>query len=188
VRDTLSRVVVRPSHHLPHWLRMSRYTMGSAICFAVSEVVFIALFWPHLLGARSASIVASIAGIIPGYYLNRTWTWGRRERSDFWREVVPYWATALGGAIAAALAIGVVNNAAIHSARSTRTLLNAGTYMATYGVLFAAKYAFFQKILFKPPPLDLHEVDATDDGERDGSTGSNGSVASRPKDAVAPLA
>jgi putative flippase GtrA len=185
VRDTVSRVIVRPSHHLPHWLRMSRYTMGSAICFGVSEVVFVAVFWPHLLGARSASIVASIAGIIPGYYLNRTWTWGRRERSDFWREVVPYWATALGGALAAALAIGVVNNAAIHSARGTRTLLNAGTYMLTYAVLFAAKYAFFQKILFKPPPLHLDEVDEVDATD---ARNPDGSAAPRAEDAVAPLA
>jgi putative flippase GtrA len=185
VRDSISRVVIKPSHHLPHWLRMSRYTMGSAICFLVSEVVFVAVFWPHLLGARSSSIVASIAGIIPGYYLNRTWTWGRRDKSDFWREVVPYWTAALGGAVAAALAIGVVNNAAIHSSRGTRTLLNATTYMATYGVLFVAKYAFFHKILFKPPPVDLGEVDVTDDG---GSTNADGSVATRAGDPVAPLA
>ncbi|HEX5414903.1 MAG TPA: GtrA family protein, partial [Chloroflexota bacterium] len=84
---------------------LSRYTAGSAICFVISEIVFVAVFWPHLLGAKGSSLVASVAGIIPGYYLNRTWTWGRRERSDLWREVVPYWAIALGGAIAAALAI-----------------------------------------------------------------------------------
>jgi putative flippase GtrA len=145
---------------------MSRYTAGSAICFAISEIVFVAVFWPHLLGARSSSLVASIAGIIPGYYLNRTWTWGRQTRSDFWREVVPYWATALGGALAAALAIGIVNNAARHDSRSLRTALNAGTYMLTYGVLFAAKYAFFQKILFAPPKvIDATEpVDARESG------------------------
>ncbi len=159
--------------------------MGSAICFVVSEIVFVALFWPHLLGAKGSSLVASVAGIIPGYYLNRTWTWGRRQRSDLWREVVPYWAIALGGAIAAAVAIGIVNNAAIRQSRGTRTILNATTYMAVYGVLFVGKYAFFQKILFKPPPLSLADdiVDATEEDDR--SDGSGVAVA---EDAVAPLA
>jgi putative flippase GtrA len=185
VRDSVSRVVLRPSRQLPHWLRLSRYTAGSAICFAISEIVFVAVFWPHLLGAKGSSLVASVAGIIPGYYLNRTWTWGRRERSDLWREVVPYWAVALGGAIAAALAIGIVNNAAIDHSRGTRTLLNAATYMATYGVLFVAKYAFFHKVLFPPPPVELDESGPTvrlDDDDADRSR------ADTPEDAVAPLA
>jgi putative flippase GtrA len=176
VRESVSRIVIRPNRHLPHWLRMSRYTAGSAICFAVSEAVFVSLFWPHVLGAKGSSLVASVAGIIPGYYLNRTWTWGRRERSNLWREVVPYWAIALGGAVAAALAIGVVNNAAIRHSRGTRTILNAATYMATYGVLFLAKYAFFQKVLFPPPSIDLEAIDA------------DASPTDAPEDAVAPLA
>ncbi|MCL6538877.1 MAG: GtrA family protein, partial [Acidothermus sp.] len=63
------------------WRRMFRYTAGSAICFGVSEITFVVLFAPHVLGAKSSSVVASVAGIIPGYWLNRTWTWGRRHRS-----------------------------------------------------------------------------------------------------------
>lgn len=128
--------------------RMFRYTAGSAICFAVSEITFVALFYPHLLGAKSSSVAASVAGIIPGYWLNRTWTWGRRHRSDFWREVVPYWATSVASAVFAALAIGAVNDATMSYSRGLRTVMNAATYMAVYGLIFIGKYLLFDRLLF----------------------------------------
>ncbi|MBX5447676.1 MAG: GtrA family protein, partial [Acidothermus cellulolyticus] len=127
-----------------------RYTAGSAICFAVSEITFVALFYPHLLGAKSSSVAASVAGIIPGYWLNRTWTWGRWHRSDFWREVVPYWATSVASAVFAALAIGAVNDATMAYSRGLRTVMNAATYMAVYGLIFVGKYLLFDRLLFPP--------------------------------------
>ncbi len=141
--------------HLPTWLRLSRYTIGSVICFGISEVVFVGLFGSDLLGSRGAAIVASIAGIIPGYFLNRSWTWGRRGASDFWREIVPYWATALLSTLIAAIGTGAANAWFIAEPRATRTMINAAAYMLIYGVLFLAKYVIFQKWLFAPPaPAD----------------------------------
>lgn len=136
---------------LPGWLRFSRYTMGSVICFGVSELVFVLLFAPGLLGSKGAAVVASIAGIIPGYFLNRSWTWGRRGRSDFWREVVPYWATALVSTVLAALGTGAANAIFADQPRDVRTLINAAAYMLVYGVLFVAKYFVFHRWLFAPP-------------------------------------
>ena len=143
-------LVVRRRVRLPSWLRFSRYVAGSAICFVVSEIVFVALFWPGLLGSKGAAIAASIAGIIPGYFLNRSWTWGRKGRSDFWREVVPYWATALISTVLAALGTGAANAIFADEERSVRTIINAAAYMLVYGVLFVAKYIVFHRWLFAP--------------------------------------
>lgn len=144
-------LVVGRHLRLPTWLRFSRYTIGSIICFGVSELVFVLVFGPGLLGARGAAIVASIAGIIPGYFLNRSWTWGRRGRSDFWREVVPYWATALISTALAALGTGAANALFADQSRGVRTVINAVAYMLIYGVLFVAKFVIFQRWLFAPP-------------------------------------
>lgn len=149
-RDRLRELAFRRRVRLPAWLRFSRYTVGSAICFGVSELVFVALFWPGLLGSKGAAIVASIAGIIPGYFLNRSWTWGRTGRSDFWREVVPYWATALISTALAALGTGTANTIFADESRGTRTVINAVAYMLVYGVLFVAKYVVFHRWLFAP--------------------------------------
>jgi putative flippase GtrA len=144
-------LVARRHLRLPSWLRWSRYTVGSAICFGISELVFVVLFGPDLLGARGAAIVASVAGIIPGYFLNRSWTWGRRGRSDFWREVVPYWATALISTGLAALGTGAANALFASQPRGARTIIDAAAYMLVYGVLFVAKFVIFQRWLFAPP-------------------------------------
>jgi putative flippase GtrA len=145
-------LVIRRRVRLPGWLRFSRYTAGSAICFGVSELVFIALFAPGFLGSKGAAIVASIAGIIPGFFLNRSWTWGRKGKSDFWREVVPYWATALVSTALAALGTGAANDIFADEPRGMRTLINAAAYMLVYGVLFIAKYIVFHRWLFAPGP------------------------------------
>jgi putative flippase GtrA len=137
--------------HLPRWLKVSRYMATSAVCFGISEVVLIVLFGTHLLGARSAAIVASIAGIIPGYQLNRTWIAGRSHRSHFWREVAPYWATSLSIALLAAVVTGAANAMFIHESRGTRTIINAAAYMLTYATTLTFKYLIFHRVLFKPP-------------------------------------
>jgi putative flippase GtrA len=150
--------------HLPGWLKVSRYMATSAICFAISEVVLIVLFGTHLLGARSAAIVASIAGIIPGYQLNRTWIAGRKHRSHFWREVAPYWTTSLSIALLAALVTGAANALFIHESRGIRTVINAAAYMLTYATTLTFKYLIFHRVLFKPPPRPAAAV--RDDPER----------------------
>jgi putative flippase GtrA len=157
VRWTTHDLLIARRPHLPPWLKVSRYMMTSAICFGISELVLVALFWSHLLGARGASIVASIAGIIPGYHMNRTWIAGRQHRSHFWREVVPYWATALGIAVLAAVVTGASNAVFIHESRGTRTIINAAAYMLTYASTLIFKYFIFHRVLFKPPP---HPADA----------------------------
>jgi putative flippase GtrA len=151
-------LVARRHLRLPTWLRWSRYTIGSVICFGISELVFVALFGPALLGARGAAIVASVAGIVPGYFLNRSWTWGRRGRSDFWREVVPYWATALISTGLAALGTGAANALFASQPRGVRTIIDAAAYMLVYGVLFVAKFVIFQRWLFATPPAAASPV------------------------------
>lgn len=151
-RDRLHELLFRRRVRLPGWLRLSRYTAGSAICFGVSELVFVGLFAPGVLGSKGAAIVASIAGIIPGYFLNRSWTWGRTGRSDFWREVVPYWVTALISTALAALGTGAANALFADESRGVRTVINAAAYMLVYGVLFVAKYVVFHRWLFAPRP------------------------------------
>lgn len=133
--------------------KLIRYAAGSVISFGVSEITLIVLFAPHLLGARGASLVASVAGLIPGYFLNRNWAWGKRGRSDFWREVVPYWVSVIVSAIVAAASIGAVNSAVADLSRSTRTVLNAFTYLAVYGVFFVAKFILFDW-LFKQESVE----------------------------------
>ena len=130
--------------------KLTRYALGSVVSFGVSEITLVALFAPHVLGARGSSLVASVAGLIPGYFLNRNWAWGRRGRSHLGREVIPYWLTVVITALVAAVSIGAVNGVVADLSRPARTAINALTYLAVYGVFFVLKFLLFDW-LFRAP-------------------------------------
>jgi putative flippase GtrA len=91
------------------------------------------------------------AGIVPGYPLNRTWTFGRRGRSHTWREVVPYWLTAIGGSVLAALMVGLADPWAHHltKQRLPTAGIDLAVYVFAYGVMWILKFAYLDKMLFR---------------------------------------
>lgn len=144
--------------------RWLRYAAGSVISFGVSELAFVALFAPGILGAKGAAGVASLAGMVPGYFLNRNWAWGRRGRSSMRWEVLPYWGTIALTTVLAALIVGWANGAAAGLSRDARTVTNAATYMAVYLFFFVAKFLVFNYLLFRdrgqvPTPERVLELD-----------------------------
>ncbi len=139
-------------------VRFGRYTLGSVVALASSEVAFVVCYGTALLGTTASSAVAFIAGAIPNYVLNRSWAWGRRGRVRVGREVVLYAVVSLVSWAASAVATGWMNHFASHltTSHNLHTALVAGAYLATYGVLFVAKFVAFQVAIFPdakiPPP------------------------------------
>src|SRR5205814_7055913 len=91
---------------------------------------------------------ASATGAVANYFLNRRWTWQRRGRADFRKELVPYWATVVITALIAAAATGFVNAIVREHTdnRSVRTLVNTVTFLAVYAVSFVVKYVVFDRL------------------------------------------
>jgi putative flippase GtrA len=141
-------------------IRMVRYTLGSAFCLGVSEVTLLVLLLAGLQGWL-ASLLASAAGIVPGYPLNRAWTFGRRGPSHTWREVVPYWVTAIGGSLFAALLVGLADPWAKEVSRSTlvATSIALLVYVGAYGTLWLLKFLYLDRMLFRPGPARITEAD-----------------------------
>ncbi|MDQ1399074.1 MAG: hypothetical protein QOK20_1006 [Acidimicrobiaceae bacterium] len=135
-------------------VRFGRYTLGSVVAVVSSEMAFVICFGSGLLGTTASSAVAFVAGAIPNYVLNRSWAWGRRGRVRVGREVVLYAVVSLVSFGASALATGWASHAAPHvtDRHALRTALVAGAYLATYGVLFLAKFVVFQVVIFADEP------------------------------------
>jgi putative flippase GtrA len=133
--------------------RVTRYTIGSAVAVVASEIAFVLCYGVAHLGTTATSAVAFVAGAIPNYILNRSWAWQRRGKLHIGREVVGYALVSLFSFAAAALSTGWVNHAAPHltSSHAGRTALVAGTYLATYGVLFILKFLLFELVIFVSP-------------------------------------
>ena len=130
--------------------RMLRYSLVSLVSIAVSQAVLVGAFGLLHWTARLSNVLACAAGTVPSYYLNRSWAWGRRGRSQLWKEVVPFWALAFGGLAfstwAADLGSTLARQAAVSHAATTAVVM--GSSLLAFGVLWVGKFAIFNALLF----------------------------------------
>lgn len=127
-----------------------RYAAGSVVAFGCSEITLIGAYGLLGTGARTAAILAWVAGAIPNYLLNRRWAWKRRGRAQFLRETLPYWAITLSTAALAVTATALADDGIRRAVpgRGEQSLLLGGVYLAAYGVVFAVKFVLFDKWVF----------------------------------------
>lgn len=143
-------------------IRLVKYSIGSLVAFATSEITFAVVYGAGWLGTTAASAVAFVAGAIPNYVMNRSWAWQRRGRVRFWREVVLYAVVSLVSFIASAASTGWVDQHvdAVTSSHGLRTALVTGTYGATFIVLFVAKFVCFDLLVFADRPKRVNQPGA----------------------------
>ncbi len=149
--------------------RITRYTAGSVVALAVSEVAFAACYWGGT-GTTVASVIAFFAGAVPNWILNRRWAWRRQGPVHFWREVIGYGVTSAISLVAAVEATGWASRTAHHLTHSEALLvvLVSASYVATYGALFVAKFVVYEMVIFaeagaarRPPRRSRRHVPTT---------------------------
>ncbi len=135
------------------WVRFGRYSIGSVIAVVCSETTFVLCFGPANLGTTLSSVAAFVAGAFPNYFVNRYWAWGRRGRLRVGREIVLYGAVIFASLGVSIAATGMANRLAegLTSGHASRTVLVSLAYLGTNGVLFLAKFAVFQTVIFTNP-------------------------------------
>lgn len=145
------------------WVKVFRYTVGSVVAALTSLVVF-ALAYGFGAGNIAANVLAFVAGAIPNWVLNRSWAWQRSGRVHVGREIVLYaFVSALSlAASSAATGWAGAEVPRITSDHVLRVLLVACAYLATYGVLFVAKYVVYELVVFAGPERrSRHQVLST---------------------------
>jgi putative flippase GtrA len=142
----------------PVGVRVTRYTLGSVVALAVSEITF-ALCYSMGLGTTACSILAFVAGAIPNWILNRRWAWRRRGRPSLRREILPYLATSVVSLVASSATTGWTDHQIRHTVASPglRTAAVTATYLVTFAVLFVVKFLLYELVIFaerhgSPPP------------------------------------
>jgi putative flippase GtrA len=129
-----------------------RYGAGSAVATVCSEVTFLTLYGVLDTSTTAASIVGWLAGAVPNYWLNRTWTWGRRGRPSLRREVLPYVAIVL---LTLALAVGATAAAdevlsATSVSAATRSVLVGAVFLLVYVLVFALRFFLLDRLFGRP--------------------------------------
>lgn len=131
-----------------------RYAAVSAVAIVVSLAVLGFCYGVLHLSASASQTVAVIASTIPSYYLNRAWVWGRNGKSHLWKEIVPFWVISVGQYL---ISVVVINFGEEHvvAATDSKGLQTLGLQLIslfTYGVMWVAKFAIFNKVLFAHRP------------------------------------
>ncbi len=152
--DDAGRWVLRHlglARFVPVWDRFWRYAVGSALTALLSQLVLFVVFsLLRLTTARTASIIATLVGIPPSYWLNRAWAWRRRDRSSLRRDVVPYIAMAVVSLVVSTWAVDAAHThaLALGASRLDQDIVVQGTYFGSFVVLWFAKFAFMHLALF----------------------------------------
>ena len=145
------------------WVKVWRYTVGSVIAAVTSLVVFAVAFGLGL-GNVPANVLAFVAGAVPNWILNRSWAWQRTGRVHVLREIVLYAIVSVLSLAASSAATGWANHEApsVTPNHVLQVLLVACAYIATYGVLFVAKYVIYELVVFTGPERrSRHQVVTT---------------------------
>lgn len=142
--------------------KVARYTTGSVVAAGCSEAAFLLLYGAFGATPAVASVVGWLAGAVPNYWLNRTWTWRRRGRPSLRHELVPYIAIVLGTVALATVATTVVHRALEGAgvAGEVRLLGVGGTFLAVYAAVFLLRFYLLDQ-MFRRAPAPPEPVAAT---------------------------
>ncbi len=131
--------------------RLSTYTAGSVIAAVCSEVALVVCYALLGLAPAVSSTIAWLAGAVPNYWLNRSWTWRRRGRPSPRHEVLPYVAIVLVTLALAALVTKGVDAwlRDLDVSGTTRTVAVAIAFLGVYALMFVLRYLLLDR-LFRP--------------------------------------
>lgn len=130
--------------------RLSRCMSVSVITTVISLTTLAVATAVFGIAAWIANIIATSAATWPSYQLNRRWTWGRRDASDPWREVVPFWILSFTGLALSTIAVGVADSwaAGAHLAPPVHTASLLVAHLSGFGALWVVQFILLDRVLF----------------------------------------
>ncbi len=142
--------------HTPEAKRLFRYTMVSVIstvvAFSVLALVFGVL---HLAGPVVSTVIANAVAVVPNYYLNRKWVWGKGGRSHLMKEVVPFWAMSAIGIVVSIFGAAIARHIGVthHLAHFEQTVVVLAANILSFALFWVLKFIVFNR-LFRVHPLE----------------------------------
>lgn len=129
--------------------KIVRFTMVSAVSTVTSFGSISILYGLKIIpGVIWATLVGNVIASLPAYQLNRRWTWGKRGRSHWRKEILPFWImTALGIGVSQVGALWARHEVrAHHWSHLTNTALVSFTNLASFAIFWVLKMIVFNRI------------------------------------------
>ncbi len=141
-----------------------RFAAVSIVAIAVSQVTLVLCYGLIRWGTTRSQVAAFVVSMVPSYYLNRAWVWGKSGKSSLRKEVLPFWALGIAQFVLSLFFV-VWAQGAVERSTESHTLRTAGILFNTlfiYGIMWVGKFVFFNKVLFvHKPETPLNQVTAT---------------------------
>lgn len=125
--------------------------MGVSVVSTVVSVTTLAASTVGLgLAAWTANVLATAVATVPSYHLNRRWTWGKRDASDLWREILPFWVLSFAGLVLSTLAVALTDSwlHGAHLGQPLHTMLIVAAHLSGFGLLWVAQFLLLERVLF----------------------------------------
>jgi putative flippase GtrA len=131
-------------------VRVFRCMGVSVITTIVSLTVLLVTTYRLGFPAWIGNVTATSLATVPSYHLNRRWTWGRRDPSDPWREIVPFWTLAFAGLALSTVAVAVTASfaAGAHLAAGPRAVVLVAAHLSGFGALWIVQFVLLERVLF----------------------------------------
>ena len=131
--------------------RLCRYAAVSCIATVLSQLILATLVATRATGAVTANVIATMAGVVPSFELNRRWVWGRTGRRSVTKEIVPFVVLSASGLALSTLAVWATSRwADAHQLSTTwRTLTVQAANLAAFGTVWIAQFVILDKVLFR---------------------------------------
>jgi putative flippase GtrA len=106
------------------------------------------------IAAWVANIIATAVATGPSYHLNRHWAWARRDASDPWREIAPFWVLSFAGLALSTVAVAVTDSWAArqHLTAPVHTITVLAAHLSGFGALWVVQFVLLDRFLFARPP------------------------------------
>ncbi len=151
--------------------KLIRFTTTSLISTVISETLILVTYGFKIIpGEIQATLFSNVVAMFPAYHLNRRWAWGKRGRSKFRTEILPYVGmSSLGTSfslVGATYAHHLVHSH--HWGHLVNTGIVGGTNIGAFAIFWVLKMLLFNRI-FHPgnrPVKAKHSYRAQRERER----------------------
>jgi putative flippase GtrA len=130
--------------------RLSRYAAVSAISTSVTLSLLGLLVSTRALSPGWANVLATAAGTVPSFELNRRWAWAKKTSRSLVKEVVPFCALSFSGLGLSTLAVKLAATWAAGTGLGSGAvaLVSQAANLLTFGLLWIFQYYLLDRVLF----------------------------------------
>jgi putative flippase GtrA len=130
--------------------KLSRYATVSAVSTSVTLTILGALIYSKSLSAGWANVVATAAGTVPSFELNRRWVWTKTGRRSLVGEILPFCTLSFGGLLISTVVVSMAArlSAGAGLGNGVVTLISEAANVATFGALWVVQYVLLDRVLF----------------------------------------